>query len=101
MTTTISGSSDQDQATQLPASPKRRLSGPMKVGIGAAAVAIVLVVIGIFRGNVPLTPTSILLALVISAGSWGLVAWAIATAAVDVDSDVAAAEAEPVADVNA
>ena len=39
-------------------------------------------------------PAHILLALLISAGSWGLVAWAIATAAVDVESDVAEAEAE-------
>ena len=75
-------------------SPRRRLSGPMKIGIGAAAIAIVLVVIGIIRGNVPLNPVSILLALLISAGSWGLVAWAIATAAVDVESDIAEAETE-------
>ena len=66
----------------------------MKVGLAAAAIAAVLVIIGIIRGNVPLNPFSILLALLISAGSWGLVAWAIATAAVDVESDVAEAEAE-------
>ena len=66
----------------------------MKIGLVAAAIAAVLVIIGIVRGNVPLNPLSILLALLISAGSWGLVAWAIATAAVDVESDVAEAEAE-------
>ncbi len=66
----------------------------MKIGLAAAAIAAVLVIIGIIRGNVPLNPLSILLALLISAGSWGLVAWAIATAAVDVESDVAEAEAE-------
>ena len=66
----------------------------MKIGLAAAAVAVVLVIIGIVRGNVPLNPLSILLALLISAGSWGLVAWAIATAAVDVESDIAEAEAE-------
>ena len=75
-------------------SSRRRLSGPMKIGLAAAAIAVVLVIIGIIRGNVPLNPLSILLALLISAGSWGLVAWAIATAAVDVESDVAEAEAE-------
>ena len=53
----------------------------MKIGLAAAAIAAVLVIIGIIRGNVPLNPLSILLALLISAGSWGLVAWAIATAA--------------------
>ena len=73
---------------------RRRLSGPMKIGLAAAAIAAVLVIIGIIRGNVPLNPLSILLALLISAGSWGLVAWAIATAAVDVETDVAEAEAE-------
>jgi len=66
----------------------------MKIGLAAAAIAVVLVIIGIIRGNVPLNPLSILIALLISAGSWGLVAWAIATAAVDVESDVAEAEAE-------
>ena len=66
----------------------------MKIGLAAAAIAVVLVIIGIIRGNVPLNPLSILIALLISAGSWGLVAWAIATAAVDVESDVAKAEAE-------
>ena len=66
----------------------------MKIGLAAAAIAAVLVIIGIIRGNVPLNPVSILLALLISAGSWGLVAWAIATAAVDVEADVAEAEAE-------
>lgn len=75
-------------------SSRRRLSGPMKIGLVAAAIAAVLVIIGIVRGNVPLNPLSILLALLISAGSWGLVAWAIATAAVDVEADVAEAEAE-------
>ena len=40
----------------------------------------------------PLNPLSILLALLISGGSWGLVAWAVATAAVDVEADVAEAE---------
>ena len=66
----------------------------MKIGLAAAAIAAVLVIIGIIRGNVPLNPLSILLALLISAGSWGLVAWAIATAAADVESDIAEAEAE-------
>lgn len=65
----------------------RRLSLPLKIGLAAAALALILVLIGIARGNLPLNPASILLALVISAGSWGLVAWAVATAAVDVEND--------------
>ncbi len=71
-----------------------RWSTPLKIGLGAAALGLLLAVIGIARGQVPLHPVSILLALVISGGMWGLVAWAIATAAVDVEADVAAAEHE-------
>ena len=70
----------------------KRLSLPLRIGFIAAAVAILLALIGVARGNVPLNPLSILLALLISGGSWGLVAWAVATAAVDVDADVAEAE---------
>jgi hypothetical protein len=70
----------------------RGLSGPVKIGLAAAAVAMVLVLIGIARGNVPLNPLSIVMALVISGGSWGVVAWAIATAARDVESDLAVDE---------
>ncbi len=69
-------------------------SAPLKVGLGAAAVGLILATVGILRGQVPLNPISILLALLISGGTWGLVAWAVATAAADVESDVAAAEAE-------
>jgi hypothetical protein len=79
-----------------PTAPKpplwKRLSLPLRIGLLAAALAIMLALVGIARGNVPLNPLSILLALVISGGSWGLVAWAVATAAVDVESDVAEAE---------
>lgn len=75
----------------------KRLSIPLRIGLAAAALAILLAIVGIARGNVPLNPLSILLALLISGGAWGLVAWAVATAAVDVESDVAEAEqGEPV-----
>lgn len=70
----------------------KRLSLPLRIGLIAAAIAILLALIGIARGNVPLNPLSILLALLISGGAWGLVAWAVATAAVDVESDVAEVE---------
>ena len=79
-----------------PTAPKpsrwKRLSIPLRIGLGAAALAILLALIGIARGYVPLNPLSILLALLISGGTWGLVAWAVATAAVDVEADVAEAE---------
>jgi len=38
---------------------------------------------------VPLNPLSIFLALLISAGGWGIVSWAVATAVLDVERDVA------------
>ncbi|MCS7222009.1 MAG: hypothetical protein RML36_05775 [Anaerolineae bacterium] len=70
----------------------RRWPAPLKIGLGAAALGLLLAVIGIARGQVPLNPLSVLLALLISGGMWGLVAWAIATAAVDVEADIAAEE---------
>ncbi len=70
---------------------RRRLSGPLQIALGAAALGLLLAIIGIARGQVPLNPLSIFLALFISGGAWGLVAWAIATAAADVEADVAAA----------
>lgn len=61
----------------------QRLSLPVRVGIGAALVACVLASVGLARGFAPLTPSTVLLALLISGGSWGLVAWAVTTAALD------------------
>jgi len=65
---------------------------PLKIGLGFAAAGVILAIVGIARGNVPLNPWSIFLALVISGGSWGVVSWAIATAAVDVEQDIAEQE---------
>ncbi len=72
---------------------RRRLSGPLKIGLVAAALGMALAIVGIARGNVPLNVTSVALALLISGVSWGVVAWAVATAAKDVESDLAEAEA--------
>ena len=72
----------------------RRLSTPIKIGLAFGLLGLLLTGIGIARGNVPLNPTSVLLALLISGGSWGLVAWAVATAAHDVESDLAETEVE-------
>jgi hypothetical protein len=68
----------------------RRLSLPVRIGLAFALAGIVLAVIGIARGAVPMNPLSIFLALLISGGSWGLVSWAVATAVVDVETDIAA-----------
>ena len=59
------------------------------MGLICAALGMILAIVGIIRGNVPLNPVSILLALLISGGSWGVVSWAITTAVVDVERDLA------------
>ena len=74
------------------ATPASKISLPLKVGLFFALIAMLLAVVGIVRGIVPANPLSILLALLISGGSWGLVSWAVATAAVDVERDVAEQE---------
>ena len=66
-----------------------RVSLPVRVGLAFAAAGIALAIVGILRGNVPARPISIFLALLISGGSWGVVSWAVATAVVDVENDLA------------
>lgn len=68
----------------------RRLALPLRVGLICAVLGMALAVVGIARGNVPLNPLSIFLALLISGGSWGVVSWAVTTAVVDVEQDAAA-----------
>ena len=69
-----------------------RLSGPLKIGIIAAVLGMALAIVGIARGVVPANAASILMALLISGVSWGVVAWAIVTAAFDVEQDMAETE---------
>ena len=66
-----------------------KVSGPIKVGLGFGLLGILLTVVGIVRGNVPLQPASIGMALLIGGGVWFVVAWAVATAAADVEQDSA------------
>lgn len=71
----------------------QRLNGPAKIGLVFAAVGIVLTVIGVFRDpTTPVNAWSLGMGALISGGTWGLVSWAIATAAVEVERDVAEAE---------
>ena len=74
----------------------KRLSGPVKVGLAFALIAIVMALVGLLKGSstTPLSVRSIVMALAISGGTWGVVSWAIATAVGEVEQDVAAAEAE-------
>ena len=48
----------------------------------------------LLRGDstTPLTVRSVLTAIVISGGTWGIISWAIATAVVEVERDVEQAE---------
>ena len=64
------------------------MSLPVKIGLGFGLAGILLTLIGVFRGNVPLNPASIAIALLIGGGVWFVVAWAVATAAVDVERGV-------------
>lgn len=66
-----------------------QLATPFKIGVSFGLLGILLTIIGIVRGNVPLQPASIGMALLIGGGVWFLVAWAVATAARDVEQDVA------------
>jgi hypothetical protein len=66
-----------------------RLPLALRVGLIFAAAGMALAIVGIVKGTVPANPLSILLALLISGGSWGVVSWAVATAVIDVERDVA------------
>jgi hypothetical protein len=67
----------------------QRLSGPVKVGLVFAALGIILTIIGILRDSTtPVTAWSLGIGSLISGLTWGLVSWAIATAAVEVENDL-------------
>ncbi len=71
------------------------LSGPLKIGLAVALLAIILTIVGIFRDpGTPITAWSLTVGSLISGVIWGLVSWALATAAVIVENDVAAADGE-------
>lgn len=66
-----------------------RLSGPTKVGIFFALLAIGLSLFGVFRNpDIPVNWRTIFVAVVIAGGTWGLIAWAIATAILDVEEEI-------------
>ena len=74
----------------------QRLNGPAKIGVGFALLGIAMTIAGIFRDpGTPITAWSLIIGSLISGGTWGLVSWAIATAAVEVEKDVAEAEDSP------
>jgi hypothetical protein len=61
-----------------------RLSGPLKIGLILGLAGAVLTVAGLFTGNfAPLTLRTIVLGFLLGGGAWGVVSWAIASAAAD------------------
>lgn len=79
----------------------QRLDGPMKIGLSFALLGIILTVIGIFRDpTTPVTAWSLGVGSLISGATWGLVSWAIATAAVEVEEDVRQAETDAPANIH-
>ena len=84
--------------TDLPSSKNlwQRLNGPTKIGLVFAVVGVLLTVIGVFRDpTTPVNAWSLGMGALISGATWGVVSWAIATAAVEVERDVAEAERVP------
>jgi hypothetical protein len=73
----------------------QRMDGPLKIGLFFALSGIILTVIGIFRDpSTPVTAWSLGVGSLISGGVWGIISWAIATAAVEVETDVQQAQVE-------
>jgi len=71
------------------------LSGPLKIGLSFALIAIIATIIGIFRDpGTPVTAWSLIVGSLMGGLTWGLVFWAIATAAVTVENDVAASQGD-------
>lgn len=62
----------------------RWLGGPGRIGLVVGLIGALLTVAGLVAGNLaPLTPRSLLLGILLGGGSWGVVSWAIASAAAD------------------
>ncbi len=81
-------STGTNQKPTLWARVRGALHGPLLIGLIAALIAIGLSLYGmIVNKAAPLTLNSIVLVILIAGGSWGLIAWAIATAAVEAGQD--------------
>ncbi len=71
----------------------QRMDGPLKIGFTFAVIGMSLTVIGIFRDpTTPITAWSLGIGSLIGGGTWGLVSWAISTAAMEVENEVQLAE---------
>lgn len=79
----------QPQTPSLWVRVRGALHGPVLIGVIAALVAIGLSVFGMVRNpeGTPVNVRSVLIVVLLAGGSWGLIAWAIATAAVEAGKD--------------
>ncbi len=67
----------------------KRLGTPEKIGLAFGFLGALLTVIGLFMGNLAtLSLRSLCLGILLGGGSWGLVSWAIASAASDSMADL-------------
>ena len=66
----------------------KQLGGPVKIGLVMGLIGALLTIAGLLFGNLaPLTLRSLLLGILLGGGSWGVVSWAIASAASDARAD--------------
>jgi hypothetical protein len=66
----------------------RKLGAPVKIGLVLGFVGALLTVIGLLVGHLaPLSVRSLVLGILLGGGSWGVVGWAVASAAADVLED--------------
>ncbi len=79
---------EQQDLVEQPKTRHSRPGGPIIVGTCFAVLAIVLTLVGLWRED-NLSLRNIVLGIVLCGGTWGLVSWAIASAVVQVDEDVA------------
>jgi hypothetical protein len=65
-----------------------RLGGAVKIGLVLGLLGALLTVAGLIWGDfAPLTVRSLVLGILLGGGSWGVVSWAIASAAADAMAD--------------